>query len=64
MNLLAENRHPVETIIAIGIERARLSDETNRIASRLGVVGYLFIAYQVSQYCRPGITSPRSWREV
>ncbi len=54
MKLLAENHEAVETILKIGTTRPRISDDANRIASRLGIMRYLCIADQVRRYCRRG----------
>ena len=54
MKLLAENHEAVEIILNIGTTRARISDDANQIASRLGSMRYLCISDQVRRYCRRG----------
>jgi hypothetical protein len=54
MSLLTENRDAVKRILSIGGERTRVSDDANCIASRLGIVRYLYLADQVRQRCPLG----------
>lgn len=51
MSLLGENREAVDTILAIGLERAKHSDDANRIASTLGIFRYLYLSDLVRRVC-------------
>lgn len=53
MRLWAENREQIERILKVGVDQARTHEDAHRIASRLGVMRYLYVADQVRRSCPP-----------